>query len=334
MKKIKDFFGADLFSAVKIASGCVVSILITTYMGLKYSMTAGLITILSIQNTKAETISTALKRLGAYFAAMIISVVCFKIIGFNVWAFGAYIFLFVIVCYKLDWKSAIVPISVLVTHLLTEKSVGPNLIMNEFLLFLVGAGIGVILNLHLRRSRIKMQGKRQILDNEIKSILERMSKRVLTEDKSDYNAECFGRIQKMLFDAESIADENKNNAFSVETYDEDYLKMRRNQCNVLYEMYKSVVKLNATPKQADIISEFLYKVSLEYHEENDVRNLVDELDSIFEYMQHQEMPETRIEFENRAILYSLLLQTKEFLNIKFAFMQQKSEKTTDKFVAE
>ncbi|MBQ8297333.1 MAG: hypothetical protein IJX77_06085 [Ruminococcus sp.] len=321
MKKINNHY-TDLFNAAKIALSCVVSILIASYIGLKYSMTAGLITILSIQDTKKETVFTALRRLGAFFAAMMISTVCFKLMGFSIPAFGVYIFIFVIVCYKLEWKSAIVPISVLVTHLMGENSIELSLILNEFLIFVIGAGMGIIVNLHLRRSRIKMQTRRRLLDDEIKAILERMSQRILTDDKSDYNGSCFDRIQELLFQAEQIAHLNRNNAFSSEAYDEEYLRMRRSQCNVLYEMYKSVIKMNATPKQSHIISEFLYKVSIEYHEKNDVKNLMSELDVIFDNMRCEKMPESRDEFENRAVLYSLMLQLKEFLNIKYSFMQQ------------
>lgn len=324
MKKRNCNHYTNLFDASKIALGCVLSILLASYIGLKYSLTSGLITILSIQNTKKETVFTALKRLGAYFTAMVIAVVCFKLMGYHVLAFGVYIFVFVMICYKLEWKNAIVPISVLVTHLLSEESIEFSLILNEFLIFLIGAGMGILINLHLHRNRIKMQSKRQALDDEIKSILERMSKRVLVDDKSDYNADCFNRIQELLFEAEKAAYENRNNAFSYENYDEDYLRMRRNQCNVLYEMYKSVIKINATPKQAHIISDFLYKISIEYHEKNDVKSLLEELDGLFDNMRYQNMPENRTEFENRAVLYSLMLQTREFLNIKYQFVREKS----------
>jgi uncharacterized membrane protein YgaE (UPF0421/DUF939 family) len=254
---------------------------------------------------------------------MIIAVICFRLFGYGILAFGVYIFTFVIICCRLEWRNAIVPISVLVTHMLNEKTVAVTLILNEFLLFFIGAGIGILLNLHLRKSKLKMQTKRQALDDEIKCIIERMSVRILNDDKSDYNAECFDRIQGILIEAEKIAYENRNNTFIPETYDDDYLKMRRHQCNVLYEMYKSVTKMNMTPKQAHIISDFLRKVSAEYDENNDVRELLEELDTIADNMRYENIPESRIEFENRAILYSLMLQTKEFLNIKYSFVAER-----------
>lgn len=98
--------------------------------------------------------------------------------------------------------------------------------------------------------------------------------------------------------------------------------MRRRQCDVLFQMYKSVIAIEAAPRQARVISDFLYKISIEYHEQNDVKLLMTELDKLFDGMRYEKMPETRNEFENRAVLYSLMLQIREFLAIKYAFMQK------------
>ena len=94
MKKVFD--RRILFNALKVASGCVAAIFICTMMNLQFSATAGLITVLSIQNTKKETIFTALKRIAAFFAAVIISAVCFSTVGYNTIAFGIYLFFFII----------------------------------------------------------------------------------------------------------------------------------------------------------------------------------------------------------------------------------------------
>ena len=39
-------------------------------------------------------------------------------------------------------------------------------------------------------------------------------------------------------------------------------------------------------------------------------------------MKLEKLPEEREEFENRAILYALLLKTKEFLRIKYIFINR------------
>lgn len=316
--------GKTVFNAGKISLGCVLSMIAATVLGLKYSATAGLITILSIQQTKKETVITALKRLSAFFCAVVISVLCFNLLGYTTLAFGVYLFIFVMLCMILDWQIATVPISVLITHLLAEKNCDISILLNEFLIFVIGAGVGTIINMHLHNNKQKMNSSREKLDNEIKAILERMSQRILTDDKSDYNSDCFKKIDKLLFEARQVAYENQNNKLiGAESYDIDYLKMRENQCSVLMEMYKSILKISVTPEQSKVISEFLKKTSSEFHEKNDVKNLISELEDIFADMRFQKMPESRTEFENRAVLYSLMLQIKDFLSIKYDFMEKR-----------
>lgn len=315
--------GKTIFNAGKIALGCVISMIIAALLGLKYNATAGLITILSIQNTKKETVITAIKRLLAFFCAVLIAAVCFSVIGYNTFSFGVYLFIFVVICTIFEWQMATVPISVLVTHLLAEKNIGAEILLNEFLIFVIGAGVGTLINLHLHNDRTKMNIRRESLDNEIKAVLERMSQRILIDDKSDYNADCFKKIKYLMFEAQQTAYTNKNNMLlHSDSYDIDYLKMRENQCSVLLGMYKSILKISVTPEQAAVISDFLKKTSVEYHEKNDVKKLIAELDDIFAHMRFQKMPETRTEFENRAVLYSLMLQIKDFLNIKYEFIEK------------
>lgn len=311
-----------MLNALKIALGCAISMFLAALTGLKYSATTGLITVLSIQPTKKETIYTAIKRLAAYFIAMFVSVLSFKIFGYTILAFGIYLFIFVIACNMFAAQSAIVPISVLVTHLLAERDCSVSLLVNEFLIFVIGAGIGIILNMHLHRNEKKEKYYRAKLDNEIRAIIGRMSDRILTDDKSDYNGECFERINRLLYEAEKVVYENESNVLSnAHSYGFSYLEMRRKQSEVLYEMYKSVRRIDTTPVQAEKISDFLKKISNEYDEHNNVMSLVAEIDRIFGQMQDEKMPENRAEFESRAILFNLLHQTREFLMIKYEFAE-------------
>lgn len=49
-------YNALILKSVKITAGAILAILFASCLNLKYSATAGIITILSIQNTKKETI--------------------------------------------------------------------------------------------------------------------------------------------------------------------------------------------------------------------------------------------------------------------------------------
>ena len=267
---------SSVFNAAKISLGCAAAIVISTLIGLKYSITAGLITVLSIQNTKRETLNIAVKRIVSFFAAIVISYISFKLLGYTTIGFAVYIFAFILVCGLLNSQSAIVPVSVLITHILAEQRFSVRVLANEFMILFIGAGVG------------------------------------------------FRRLDEYIRSAKETALANKQNTLvSVDNYDLLYLEMRSEQCVILHEMYKAVKEMNAAPEQVYIISGLLKKISEEYHESNNVNELIVETDRIILSMKEQKMPETRLEFENRAVLYSLLIRTREFLSIKNMFMQSR-----------
>lgn len=313
-----------VFNAAKISAGCAASIIISTVLSLKYSATAGLITVLSIQTTKKETAEIALKRLVSFVIAMILAFLCFRFLGYTTAAFSVYLFFFILFCGLFKAQSAIVPVSVLTAHILSEKQFNPEILLNEFLLLFTGAGVGVLLNLYLRRDTRKMAQYRSAVDDEIRAIIGRMSDRVLMSDKSDYTGDCFMRLDKYISAAKNLAALNSSNTLlNTDSYDTLYLEMREKQIVILHEMYKSVKGMNTTPEQSEIISALLKKINEEYHENNNVSTLLEETDRIILEMKKQKMPQTREEFENRASLYNLMIRTREFLAIKNMFMKNR-----------
>lgn len=56
------FSGEKVIKSIKIALATVLAIAIAGELGLNYSATAGIITVLSIQNTKRETLKSACNR--------------------------------------------------------------------------------------------------------------------------------------------------------------------------------------------------------------------------------------------------------------------------------
>lgn len=50
--------------------------------------------------------------------------------------------------------------------------------------------------------------------------------------------------------------------------------MREKQIKILYEMFKAARALGTTPTTAALLSDFLEKVSNEYHKDNDVNGVI------------------------------------------------------------
>jgi len=104
--------------------------------------------------------------------------------------------------------------------------------------------------------------------------------------------------------------------------------MREKQTKILYEMFKAARALHTTPATATLLSDFLEKVSNEYHKDNDVKALLEELALIHDKMKSLSLPQNRTEFEDRANLFILMERLKEFLQIKHDFMIAQNTKTT------
>ncbi len=312
-------------NSVKIISAALAAIAIATLLELEFAISAGIISILTIMPTKRETIRTAMGRLYAFGVALALAYVCFSLLGYTVSAFCVYLALFIVVCQIFHWYSAMAMNSVLISHFVTMESMGAAALLNEVLLFAIGVGCGIIVNMHLRKKTDDMLQLQQQTDGQIIKILFRMSERILDKDLTDYNGECFKVLRNLIYEAGLLAKENYNNELrSEDTFDIDYIDMRSEQCDVLYEMYKTIRKLNTSPITAGKLSEFLADTAEAFEKSNNVKDLLAKLEVLKDYMKSRPLPVTREEFEDRARLFSLMSSMEEFLHIKETFAEKYS----------
>lgn len=318
MRWIKGF---HLVKAFKIALAAVLSILTANLLGLRYAVTAGIITVLSIQNTKRETLKTARNRGLAFLCALILAFLCYSLFGLGVGAFIIYLFLFAFLCLSAGWGEAIAMDSVLISHFLTEQSLDREMFVNEVLLFLIGTSFGILINLHLRKKEGEFDRLSIQVDDEIKGIVHRMAENLRREDKTGYNADCFGRLEDKLGLAKECALRNWNNTlWSQSSYELDYIRMRENQSRVLRNIYDSIVRIRMLPAQTMQVADFFEEIEAQYHRDNDVEELLTILKNMLADMKQENLPKSREEFEARALLFYTLMQLEEFLTLKNRFV--------------
>lgn len=305
---------------IRISIASIFAIVVANFLKLDFAVSAGIVAILSVQFTKKETIKTALARFFAFIAALIISFVCFKILGFTLTAFFVYLFIFISVCLFFGWNSAMAMDSVLISHFISFGTMGFLQIRNEVLLFVIGVGFGIISNLFLRKKVDVIEELKSKTDELIKLSLHRMSLRILDVNLADYDGSCFTALESSVFEAKKQSEINFNNQFGKkDTYDIRYIQMREKQIFVLKEMFKCLKNISSVPRTAQLISDFFEKVSVEFHRDNDVELLLIRLEEIINSMKIQPLPVERKEFEDRANLFILLQKMKEFLLIKNSF---------------
>lgn len=309
-----------ILNSLKMIFAGISSICVASLFNLDFAVSAGIVAMLSIMPSKKETFHTAFSRFAGFLTALFISFLCFKMFGITLTAYFIYLVFYIFICQYFKWFSSIVMNSVLISHFLTFGKMDISTVLNEIFIFLIGVTFGILVNLHLHKKQFQIDKLKTLLDDEIKNVLNRMAQRITDDKVQNYDGSCFENIHEILFEAKSLAFENSKNQFKPEFFDLNYINMRENQIQILYEMYKRVKNIHTPPFTAKMISDFLKKTAHEYHIQNDCSSLLHELDIIKMQMKEKPLPQTREEFESRAELYTLLQLITEFLNLKNSFI--------------
>lgn len=305
---------------LKMTVGAVMAMELAGLLHLEYAASAGVIAFLTIQDTRQETSSSALRRGIAFCIMTLLCLPIFSLLGNQPWAFGIFFPLFLLICFTCRMEDSIAVNTVLATHYMAAGGVSLPMLKNECGLLLVGVGLGILLNSFMPNNLRRIQAKQSELDTELQQILHRMAIHVLKTEHPDYDGSCFHRTDQLLTEMEQETVRfMRNHYLEQDLYFMQYLMMRREQCEILRMIYRQICKLTLIPTQAKPLSDYLQTISDQYHETNDAVALLEELDALHRFYQEQPLPETREQFENRAILYAILSDLRSLLQIKQQF---------------
>lgn len=316
----------NYLKVTKVAIGSTTAILSANAMGLKYSASAGIIALLTITDTKKDTISLAKNRIIAYLISTVIAYVVFETLGYSTLVFGIYMLLFMSCCCVLKYTNVISICAVQTTHYLAEHHIGFSMLMNETAVFMIGAGIGVLLNLYMPDyTNILMEDIKK-LEDEVRVIYGSFAKRLEHKDDNTINLEVnklLLRLKKDIKEALSHAYTDSDNSLRVNRrYYIEYLVMRKHQTRKLEQVNQLIERLTYLPPQSQKLSRLCIEIQDTYEESNSGTHLLTSVNKLRKEYQEEEIPMTREEFENRAILFQILQEVEEFLMIKLEFTNQ------------
>lgn len=325
--KLKDkFLDINILLLFKAGIGSTVAIFLADQLSLKYSVAAGIITLLTIQSTRKETFEIALKRVFAFIIATILAYIIFNLFGYTVYAFGIFIFIFTAVANLLFVEVGIVMNAVLVTHFLLEQNMQVSLIINESLLLIIGVSVGIIVNLVMPSNKEKIKNDQIIVEDKISGVLKCLAQLLINQEctitRNNYKSQ-FKDLNTFIDNLLNKAYQDAHNTLIRETrYQISYLEMRKHQVSILRDIFESIENIKESSPQSKVISSFVAKVADEFAESNNVLQLSKDLEGLFVYFQKEVLPQSREEFENRAILFSVLKDLDQFLKVKKSFIEK------------
>ena len=310
----------DLLKTFKIAFGCCLGYMIAQLLGLNYSTSVITITLLSILNTKKETLTTARKRLLAFFGAAFLSFFIFQILYDSLLSIFLYLIFYYLYCQYFKCVEGFSMSTVLMLHLWKAGIYTIPALLNEFFLMLIVIFMAILMNLYMP-NRIKLiRAAQKDMERQISTILFTMSKSIF-HDKVDENiASQLEKLQTTLAETYVHAKYTENNfIFKDMSYYSSYIQMRFSQYELLKRIHINLPRLKETYHQTALVSTFMNITAVSMHEYNNAEDLLHYLSTLRIKFKAAPLPKTRIEFESRAILFEIVNELEEILMLKKQF---------------
>lgn len=310
---------------IKTVIVSVLAILIATQLHLLYATAAGIIAILSVGNTKKTSLKSGLGRLLSLGVAIILSFICFTTLGFHPWAFGVFLLVFIPLSVRFNLADAIVVNSVLITHFLVEKSFSWQMILNETLLMTIGVGLALLLNLYMPDNERQLKEDIKAIEEDFRTIIFAMAAHLNLEKIAPLDDACLDLRSKLRAALNQAHIHQKNQWLSEEDYYSDYFSMRLAQLRILRDMVNLLIEIDIDGLFVDELRKVLISTAENFAEENDGKLILWQIEAVYQNYRQKPLPQTREEFENRALLFQFLQSFRSFVEIKAIFYQNEQK---------
>lgn len=309
--------------SLKIGIGSSLSLYAAQKLGFNYAVSAGTITLLSLMNSKWETIKLSGSRIASFLITVLAGWLLFTHIS-SMWiAYGILLTFIVFMAEILDWRATISVNGVIAAHLVTYENFNDVAVWNELGIVLVGVGFAIVFNLfngNYEHKRHIVTNMRDI-ENRMQMIMGAMSAYLSNKKMETDVWENMKTLEKDIQDCIKEAYEYQNNTFySHPEYYISYFEMRKNQCQILHNLHYEMKKMRTMPKNAKIAAEYLLYLAGNITEYNNPQEQLVRLKELIEHIKDEELPATREEFESSALLFHIFMDIEDFLLYKKHFI--------------
>lgn len=309
--------------ALKIGIGGSVAYYLADLMDLQFASSAGIVALLTLQQTKWDTMKLSIRRIVSFIITYVVCMALCYVLKTAWLDYGVYLFLIVFLCECIGWRATVSVNAVNAVHFLSTQDFSFEMIMNEMYIVLIGVVVAIILNLfHINETHEAhmIYGMREVEDR-MRTILKELAGYLRHQKMGENVWKDINNLREDLFKYVDEAQEYQNNTFvSHPEYYINYFEMRESQCLVLNNLHAEMNRLLNLPVQAEKVADFVDYISECVTEKNDPQKQINELVQILNEMKDSPLPVTREEFESRAMLYHVLMDMEDFLILKKRFV--------------
>ena len=307
---------------IKLILATCLACLVASFLDLSSAVSAGIIALLSLSDTRRSTLKLAHNRFFSMILALTIGVLAFQLLGFHLWSLGLYLALYIPIAYKMGLEIGITPSSVLVGHLLVQESISLTLLINEFLLFTIGTGFALLVNLYMPSREEEISHYYTLVEEKLKNILLRFNY-YLSRGDGRNKAQLVDELDSLLKEALRLVYlDHSNHLFHQTDYHIHYFEMRQSQSRILRNMAQQINTCQLAASETLILAQLFSKIAGQLSQTNPASSLLNDIERFLEVFRNRSLPKTREEFETRATLLQLLREAKTFIQVKVDFYKK------------
>lgn len=306
---------------IKLVLATSLAFLLSDQLGLAYASSAGIIALLSVLDTRRSSFKVARGRLLATLLALGLASGLFSHLGFSFLTFTLFLALYIPLLYRFQLEVGLAPSTVLVLHLLQEKTVSWPLLGNELALFLLGAGLALLINLYMPSKVRQIEAYHQRVEEGLRVILRRFQE-FLQSGNGKNEGILIDRLEEEIEAALNLVYRDRHNqVFHQTNYQVHYFEMRIAQLQVLRRMAVLINDLRQQSPESVLLAQLFSETAQQLSEKNSGQGVLADIDGFLSTFRQRELPKTRAEFESRALLFQLLNDMRLFTQLKVAFCE-------------
>ncbi len=304
------------YRTIKTAVGTAAAIIIAQFFHLNYFASAGILTILCVQNSKRKSLQSASARFFACILAILFSFIFFEGIGYHPVVIGLMILFFIPVTVFFKITEGVVTSSVITLHIYSEQNVTMGIVLNEIGIIVIGIGVALLVNLYMPSLDSKLKQYQTQIEHNFRKIFEEMITYLRTNE-SHWMGKEITETARLIEEGKSLAFRDVENHFlRAENYYYHYFKTREKQFEIIERVLPIVTSIEPFVEQRYMIADFLEELSLCIHPGNTAQLFLIKLRQLQEEFKEKSLPKTREEFEARAQLHQFVREVEQYLLIK------------------
>jgi uncharacterized membrane protein YgaE (UPF0421/DUF939 family) len=307
------------YRTLKTAIGVMLTVIIIEMLQLDNMVVAAMLTILSIQVTKKQSVNSALKRLISSFIVILFSYFMFEWVSYHPLALGLLILFFIPFSVRFKLTEAITTSSVIMLHLYTYSDFSMATLTNLAGIICVGIGVALLMNLYMPSQKKQLRSVQEEVENCFRKIFKEFSF-YLRNGESVWDGKEITEAPELIEKAKSMAFKDiENHIYRNKNDYYRYFQMREKQLTIIERMMPIVSSLHQVTEHGEILADFFTQLSKAVNSDNTAHIHLKKIEELRTQYKQMPLPKTRAEFEVRANLYHLVNEIQQYLIIKYSY---------------